>query len=90
LLFVYLPQYERYSHPWLASPYRERILSLVKNLGLEIIDLHESFSTQSDPLSLFALRRPGHYDIPGNRLVAGAILSRLIQERTITPVSRPE
>jgi hypothetical protein len=58
MLFVYLPQYERYGHPWLASPYRESILSLVNNLGLEAIDLHERFSVQPDPLGVFTLRRP--------------------------------
>jgi hypothetical protein len=76
-IFVYLPQYERYTHPWLANPDRQRLLSMVRELGVEIIDLHPVFASQQDPISLFPFRRPGHYDIAGHQIVADTILAYL-------------
>jgi hypothetical protein len=76
-VFVYLPQYERYTPPWLANPDRQRVLSMVTELGIEIIDLHPVFASQPDPLNLFPFRRRGHYDIGGHQIVADTILAYL-------------
>lgn len=76
-VFVYLPQYERYIAPWLANPNRQRVLSMVTELGIEIIDLHPVFASQPDPINLFPFRRQGHYDIGGHQIVADTILAYL-------------
>jgi hypothetical protein len=76
-VFVYLPQYERYTPPWLANPDRQRVLSMVTELGVEIIDLHPVFASQPDPMNLFPFRRRGHYDIGGHQLVGDTILAYL-------------
>src|SRR6185503_8508840 len=55
LYFVFLPQYYRYAPDFEATPDRDAVLSMAKRAGLPIIDLHESFKNQADPLSLFAL-----------------------------------
>lgn len=82
LILVCLPQYERYLYPWVVSSGRERIISSARGLGLQVIDLQETFATQGDPIKLFPFRRPGHYNTQGHRLVAETILSHLT-DRTI-------
>lgn len=77
LIFVYLPQYARYADPRSASPDRDRILLLMRQLDVDVIDLHPIFAREPDPLALFPFRRMGHYTVEGNRLVATTILSRL-------------
>lgn len=76
-MFVYLPQYERYTHPWLANPDRQRVLSIVAELGITVIDVHPAFASQPDPMSLFPFRRAGHYDVLGYQIVADTILSHI-------------
>lgn len=72
--FVYLPQWARYSNPSHASQDRERILELVRGLGIPVIDIHPAFAAQKDPLALFPFRLPGHYNEQGNRIVAEEVL----------------
>lgn len=76
-MFVYLPQYERYTHPWLANSHRQRVLSIVAELGITVIDVHPAFASQPDPISLFPFRRAGHYDVLGHQVVADTILSHI-------------
>jgi hypothetical protein len=82
-IFVYLPQYERYTHPWLANPDRQRVISMVRELGIRIIDLHPAFASQPDPMSLFPFRLPGHYDVRGYQIVADTILSHIGHESRV-------
>jgi len=77
LYFVYLPSWERYGKPELANENRDSVLALVKTLGLPVIDLHSAFQAQSDPLAFFPFRKPGHYTVEGNRLVAQEVLRAL-------------
>ena len=77
LIMGYLPGYERYTHPRLANPDRQRVLSLVKQMGVAVIDLHPVFAAHRDPVSLFPFGLSGHYTEEGNRLVATTILSEL-------------
>jgi hypothetical protein len=74
LYFVYLPQWERYARPGLANKDRERVLSLVRHMGIPVVDLHEAFRAQDDPLELFPFRQNAHYSETGNQLVAKEVL----------------
>jgi hypothetical protein len=77
LIFVYLPQYQRYNNLKLANPYRDQVLQIVRNLGLSVIDLHPTFEAQADPLKLFPFRRDGHYNEIGHQTVAEEVLTFL-------------
>jgi len=79
LYFVYLPEYYRYVKQVDHNDFHQRheVLSVVRKLGIPIIDGHQVFSIQPDPLSLFPFRVYGHYTAPGYRLVAEAIDSKL-------------
>src|SRR5262249_44628467 len=70
LYFVYLPSWIRYGKPELAEKNRDRVLAIVKTIGLPVIDLHSAFQVQGDPLALFPFRLHAHYTVEGNRLVA--------------------
>jgi hypothetical protein len=76
LVFVYLPGY-----PALSSgrphPRRALVLELVRELGLDVVDLDPVFRAQPDPLALFPFHRLGHYDEAGNELVAREVLRYL-------------
>lgn len=77
LYFVYLPAWQRYRIPDLASQDREVVLRIVGGLDIPIVDLHGSFAEHPDPLSLFPSRRHAHYNVEGHRLVAQEVLKRL-------------
>lgn len=77
LVFVYLPQWERYVDVEYASKDRDSILEVAKQLGIFVVDLHPAFIKYGDPVSLFPFRRHGHYTEEGNRLVAEEILKAL-------------
>jgi hypothetical protein len=90
LYFVYLPDWARYAHPrsinkednyqaWaLASiKTRDRVLRSVRTLGLPVIDIHDVFQAQNDPLALFRYQRSSHYNEEGYRLVAEEVLRAL-------------
>ncbi|MBU6480934.1 MAG: hypothetical protein KGS09_10375 [Nitrospirae bacterium] len=77
LVFVYLPQYERYAKPEFVNKDREQVLRIVRDLDLPLIDLHPRFQAQADPLSLFPFRRRGHYNEKGHRVVAEEVLNFL-------------
>jgi hypothetical protein len=83
LYFVYLPQWERYGNPKLAFQQRNAVLDLVTRLDIPIIDLHPVFQAHDDPLSLFPLRRMGHYTKEGHRLTAQLILRSLSSHKQL-------
>ncbi len=74
MVFVYLPQWERYADVEYASKDRDTVLTLVHSMGLPIIDMHLAFAAHSDPLSLFPLRWRGHYTEEGHRIVAEELI----------------
>jgi hypothetical protein len=49
----------------------------VKSSEVPLIDIHETFAAQDDPLALFQLRLPSHYTQKGHRLVADAVLKTI-------------
>ena len=77
LYFVYLPSIQPYLNNF-EDPFREDALRIINELNIPIIDMHEEvFASHPDPLSLFPLRRNGHYNADGYRLVAEAINKKL-------------
>ena len=80
--FVYLPQIIRYLD-FAKNNTKEfrkygKIIRIVKNLNIPIIDINsELFEKHKDPLSLFPLRKFGHYNEDGYRLVAQTILDKI-------------
>ena len=81
LIFVYLPMWERYAKPQYANIHREKVLELVQNHHISLVDLHPTFMEQSDPLSLFPLRLFGHYNELGQEIVATAVLNAIESEK---------
>lgn len=77
LVFVYLPTWERYRIPELASQDRDHVLSIARRLNLHVVDIHASFSAHPDPLSLFPFRRYAHYNELGHKLVGDEVLREL-------------
>jgi hypothetical protein len=75
LYFIYLPSRDRYDHKGTGpQPDRDRVLQVATTVGLPIIDMHNIFMKQNDPLDLFPFRMAGHYTEAGHRLVASEVL----------------
>jgi lysophospholipase L1-like esterase len=81
LCFVYLPDWPRYAGLTMTNTDRERVLRLVRNIGLLVIDIHLAFQAQSDPRALFPFRLYSHYNEAGHQFVAEEVL------RSISPVA---
>ncbi len=78
LYFVYLPGWGRYAnYSEIGADQRAEVLTMVKTLGLPVIDVQPVFQAQKDPLSLFPFREPGHYNEKGHELVAQEVLKAL-------------
>ncbi len=77
VVFVYLPTWERYRMPELASKDRDNVLGIARRLNLHVVDIHTVFSAHPDPLSLFPFRRYAHYNEAGHRLVGEEVLRQL-------------
>jgi len=79
LYFVYLPSYDNYKYKKDLCVRRkfhlhhEKIVSLINELNINLIDMTGHFDSQSDPLSLFH----GHYNAKGYGLTAQKIEERL-------------
>ncbi len=80
IYFVYLPDWNRYSSG-IEHPNRDFVIQAVKKLDIPIIDIHtEVFKSHLDPLSLFPFRKYNHYNADGYKLVAEAIVKRLVAD----------
>ena len=80
LCFIYLPEWQRYTTSGTGNKDRDRVLVLVREIGVPVIDIHKAFMAHGDPLALFPFRQYGHYNEGGNRLVAEEAL-RFISAR---------
>jgi hypothetical protein len=87
IYFVYLPQWERYAKPALASKDRERVLSTAAQTGIRVIDIHKAFQAHGDPLGLFPFRQNAHYNEAGNRLVASEVLRVISPQPERVPIT---
>lgn len=77
LYFVYLPHWHRYAKPEVAERSRDQVLQTARTSGLHVIDIHEAFKAQKDPLALFPFRLHSHYNETGHRLVAEEVLQSI-------------
>lgn len=79
--FVYLPSWGRYAKDVDQNTYihRDKVLSIIRELNIPIIDMHEIFSSQPDPLNFFPFKLRGHYTNEGYRLTAKAIIQGIAQ-----------
>jgi hypothetical protein len=89
MYFIYLPAWQRYRIPDLASQDREVILHMVKEMGIPLVDIHEAFAKHPDPLSLFPSRRSAHYNVEGHHLVGREVLKRLGADDRHTALNNP-
>lgn len=90
LYFVYLPQWSRYVKKVDHDQWRNRkeVLSIVQELNVPIIDLHqEVFLNHPDPLSLVPLRLYGHYNAEAYKLIAAAIDRHLRSQQSISDIN---
>jgi hypothetical protein len=77
LYFVYLPEVARYASPEHANKDRDRVLALVRALGIPLIDIHARLQAHRDPLAAFPFRQQMHFNEEGHRLVAEEVLRSL-------------
>lgn len=77
VVFVYLPTWERYRIPETASQDRDKVLKIVDQLHLPLIDMHPVFNAQPDPLTFFPFRRYAHYNDAGHKLVGEEVIRQL-------------
>lgn len=80
LIFVYLPDYMRYDAENAVSEeamYRLEILPIIDELGVPMIDIHQTFSAHPNPASFFPFEMQGHYNEEGYALVAEEVLKFL-------------
>src|SRR5262249_28051156 len=87
LVSVYLPSAERYSvwtRPTLSadSQQRTRVLQLIADAAIPVIDLHPVFSTRGH-----LLFRQGRYNEEGNRVIAQRVLDSIVSI-TLTDTTR--
>ena len=85
LIFVYLPEYERFnlevpSAPWSGAGMKTEVLAMVSSLGIDLIDIEPAFLTVEDPVDLFPFRMQGHYNKQGYSIVADEIHKYLSAE----------
>jgi len=88
VVVVYLPTWERYRIPELASQDRDRILTMAKELGMPVLDLHPAVSAHPDPLSLFPFRRYAHYNEEGHKLVGEEVVKQLRQLQLVEEANK--
>ena len=85
LVFVYLPEYERFNRevpnaPWSGTGMKTEVLAMVSSLGIDLIDIEPAFLAVEDPLNLFPFRMQGHYNKQGYSIVADEIHKYLSAE----------
>ena len=82
LRFVYLPagtprwRVGRAAEAAVTADVRARTLSLVRQLGIPVIDVHAAFAARTDAPALFACPEC-HYTVAGYRVAAEAVLAGL-------------
>jgi hypothetical protein len=76
--FVYLPSWGRYANkPEIGVQERGRVLEIVRDLDIPIVDIHPVFTSQDDPLNLFPFHGSDHYNEAGHRIVGAEIVKTI-------------
>jgi hypothetical protein len=78
-IFVYLPGYQRYDLKRNNDEFRDKkkVLNIVRNLGIKIIDVSQMFDNLEAPKKLFPFEQQGHYNIDGYKKVSIFIKDKL-------------
>ncbi len=76
LTVVYIPAHRNFSHH-IEHPFRRDVMKIFQDLDIDLIDLLPVLDAFDDPLSLYSLRRDGHFTKEGNRIVAQKVLDIL-------------
>ena len=80
LVFVYLPQFARYSYKQnnkeTFKNYRD-VIKIIENLDIKIVDIKALFDKYDDPKNFFPLNIGGHYNRKGSNIVANEVLKLL-------------
>lgn len=82
LIFVYLPQFARYSYlqnnKETFKNYKD-VIKIIENLNIKIVDIKILFDKYNDPKIFFPLNIGGHYNKKGAEVVAKEILKNIIK-----------
>ncbi|MCI4624325.1 MAG: hypothetical protein L3V56_00010 [Candidatus Magnetoovum sp. WYHC-5] len=84
LIFVYIPEFYRIEARDAKKYYnqsnpnnKQKVLSMISDIGLDIIDITPEILNHKDPLSLYFFRMHGHFNVEGNEFIAKIILNKL-------------
>jgi len=76
--FVYLSSRPKYAAKYDGENYK-KVINLIEEFNIPIIDMHKFFKEHKDPLSMFPFRRQLHYNEIGYRFVANKIYQFVIE-----------
>lgn len=83
LYFIYISSFYRYKNFIINDPYKkdyEKIIELVEELNIPIIDIHkEFFLKQNNPLQFFPFESYGHFTKEGYEKISNLIYSQIIK-----------
>jgi hypothetical protein len=83
LIFVYFPEYSRYSNMSINHDnFKERmkLLNGIKSLNIEVIDIHNDiFSQEKNPKSLFPFELFGHYTEEAYNKISKIIVQKILK-----------
>ena len=78
LIFVYIPEYKRYSMDNYKNASYSKVINIVKNSDIKIIDLHKDFLfKEKNPKSFFPFGLPGHFNKEGYKKIAEIIVNKV-------------
>ncbi len=73
-IFVYIPVYNRYSGSKYSDDYYNKVISIVKKLNIDIIDMKEVFDNETNPKIFYPFQQFAyHHNIKGFKKVAETI-----------------
>jgi hypothetical protein len=72
LYFIYLPEFKRYSRPVYINDNYKKIIEIIENSNIELIDLHKELFKNEYSVELFSKEKT-HYSKKGYKLVASKI-----------------
>jgi len=78
LYFVYIPTYESLSNFYFSRHKKNylKVLEIVKNQNIILIDMLEEFQKINDPLKIFPFKDDGHLDGFGYKIIANSIIKK--------------
>lgn len=68
--FVYLPSCEEYTINRAVIRNKEDTISIVRQLGIDIIDFDDVLRSQKDSHQYFPFKLPNHYNAEGYKLLS--------------------